>query len=152
MRAISILAGTGVERGARTGNAHHLDRQLSLGDRLRGESSFRGRALLGASAAVAIVVHGLSAAGLLSVCHPELKLKTPAWVFCMSWCADFEFRVTHAGVCRDAQSDQRVEEYLRAKAPTRDRHDDFPWGLAAGDNYTCTSRVMLAAEFAVPRS
>ena len=24
--------------------------------------------------------------------HPELKLKIPAEVFCMSWCADFEFR------------------------------------------------------------
>ena len=27
--------------------------------------------------------------------HPELRLKIPAQVFCMSWCADFEFRVTH---------------------------------------------------------
>ena len=26
--------------------------------------------------------------------HPELKLKIPAWVFCMSWCPDFEFRGT----------------------------------------------------------
>ena len=30
--------------------------------------------------------------------HPELKLKIPAWVFCMSWCADFEFRVTQGPV------------------------------------------------------
>ena len=29
--------------------------------------------------------------------HPELKLKTPAQVFCMSWCADFEYRVTQWG-------------------------------------------------------
>ena len=26
--------------------------------------------------------------------YPELKLKTPAWVFCMSWRADFAFRKT----------------------------------------------------------
>ena len=30
------------------------------------------------------------------VSHPELKLKIPAWMFCISWCADFEFRVTQA--------------------------------------------------------
>ena len=29
--------------------------------------------------------------------HPGLKLKIPAWVFCMSRCPDFEFRVTRAG-------------------------------------------------------
>ena len=28
--------------------------------------------------------------------HPELKLNMPAQVFRMSWCADFEFRVTQA--------------------------------------------------------
>ena len=27
--------------------------------------------------------------------HPGLRLKMPAWVFCMSWCPDFEFRGTH---------------------------------------------------------
>ena len=27
--------------------------------------------------------------------HPELKVNIPAQVFCMSWCSDFEFRVTH---------------------------------------------------------
>ena len=31
-----------------------------------------------------------------AVCHPELKLKIPVQVFCMSWCADFEFWVTQA--------------------------------------------------------
>ena len=31
---------------------------------------------------------------LTSVRHPELKLNVPAQVFCMSWRADFEFRVT----------------------------------------------------------
>ena len=30
----------------------------------------------------------------LMVRHPELKLKIPAQVFCMSWCADFESRGT----------------------------------------------------------
>ena len=29
-----------------------------------------------------------------AVRHPELKLNMPAWGFCMSWCADFESRVT----------------------------------------------------------
>ena len=32
-----------------------------------------------------------------TVRHPELKLKTPAYVFSMSWCADFESRVTQVG-------------------------------------------------------
>ena len=27
--------------------------------------------------------------------HPELKLKIPAQMFCMSWCPELEFRVTH---------------------------------------------------------
>ena len=29
--------------------------------------------------------------------HPGLKLKLPAWVFCVSWCPDFEFRGTYPG-------------------------------------------------------
>ena len=39
---------------------------------------------------------GGRARGLRSgaVRHPELKLKIPAELFCMSWCPDFEFRVT----------------------------------------------------------
>ena len=39
----------------------------------------------------------MSAACGEPVRHPELKCKIPAQVFCMSWCADFEFRVAHGG-------------------------------------------------------
>ena len=35
-----------------------------------------------------------SVLALLWCRHPELKLKTPAQVFCMSWCPDFGFRGT----------------------------------------------------------
>ena len=38
--------------------------------------------------------------GAGAVRHSELKLKIPAWVFCMSWCPDFEFR----GTCRRSQT------------------------------------------------
>ena len=33
----------------------------------------------------------------IKVRHPELKLNTPPWLFCMSWCPDFEFRGTQGG-------------------------------------------------------
>ena len=36
------------------------------------------------------------AAAAAAVRHPGLQLKIPAWVFCMSWCPDFEFRGTQA--------------------------------------------------------
>jgi hypothetical protein len=40
---------------------------------------------------------------------PELKLKIPAWVFCMSWCPDFEFRGTQGYGLLQADL---IEEYL----------------------------------------
>ena len=49
--------------------------------------------------------------------HPELNLKTPAWVFCMSWCADFEFRVAQGRVCRPWLRDLRHLARRHAEHP-----------------------------------
>ena len=46
--------------------------------------------------------------------HPELKLKIPAWVFCVSWCPDFEFRGTYRVLVRAVIGLVRALGFVRA--------------------------------------
>ena len=48
--------------------------------------------------------------------HPGLKLKIPAWVFCMSWCPDLEFRGTY----REATSCESMVQIRLEDATVRE--------------------------------
>ena len=57
---------------------------------------------------------GVSAGGRGESLLPGLKLNMPPWLFCMSWCPDFEFR---GGISGDSRADHR-----RGELPVA-RHD-----------------------------
>ena len=90
---------------AATWTVLHHDGPNHLGLWLNGQELGKARAVILATLAVddlhavgkvvgkyAGVRGSESAAAVAAVRHPELKLNIPAWVSCMSWCADFEFR------------------------------------------------------------
>ena len=77
---------------------------------------------------------------LKSRCHPELKLKIPAQVFCMSWCADFEFRVTQPG--KKWQHFLQLSWILPTPLAAR------PVGAVLSDGVVCSGRRAEAANHA----
>ena len=63
--------------------------------------------------------------------HPEHKLNIPALVFCMSWCADFEFRVTqdssdmYAMLFGSDKFDEMIGELMLANQDMMDAMDGY---------------------------